>query len=95
MFLVVKNIFDELKSKLHDEDFEPRGKSKPTAARPGSLEKLHVLAERAELGQPLWHPLDECIVATVAMEFEKASYINRIFKARIAERQHTRRAKHA
>ena len=90
----MKNIFDELKSKMHDEDFEPRAKSKPTAARPGSLEKLHVLAERAERGQPLWHPFDECILATVSMEFEKAKYINAIFKARITERQHTRKAKH-
>jgi hypothetical protein len=90
----MKNIFDELKSKMHDEDFEPRAKSEPTAARPGSLEKLHVLAERAERGQPLWHPFDECILATVSEEFEKAKYINKVFKARIAERQHTRKAKH-
>ncbi len=91
---MVKNIFDELKRKMHDEDFEPRAKSEPTAARPGSLEKLHVLAERAERGQPLWHKFDECILATVAMEFEKAKYINKIFKQRLEERQHTRRAKH-
>lgn len=91
---MVKNIFDELKSKLHDEDFEPRGRSKPTAARPGSLEKLHVLAERAERGQPLWHPFDECVLATVSQEFEKAKYINKIFKQKLSERQHTRRAKH-
>lgn len=91
----MKNIFDELKAKLHDEDFEPRAKSEPTAARLGSLEKLHVLAERAELGQTLWHKFDECVLATVSQEFEKAKYINAIFKARIADRQHTRRAKHA
>lgn len=90
----MKNIFDELKSKMHDEDFEPRAKSEPTAARPGSLEKLHVLAERAERGQPLWHKFDECVLATVSEEFEKAKYINAIFKARITERQHTRKAKH-
>jgi len=90
----MKNIFDELRFKMHDEDFEPRAGSEPTAARPGSLEKLHALAERAERGQPLWHPLDECILATVSEELEKAKYINKIFKQRIAERQHTRKAKH-
>lgn len=91
----MKNIFEELRFKMHDEDFEPRAGSEPTAARPGSLEKLHALAERAERGQPLWHPLDECaILATVSEELEKAKYINKIFKQRIAERQHTRKAKH-
>jgi len=30
----------------------------PTEALPGSLEKVHVLEERARLGQQLWHPLD-------------------------------------
>jgi hypothetical protein len=89
-----KNIFDELKSKLHDEDFEPRAKCEPTAARPGSLEKLFVLAQRVELGQPLYHPFDECVLATVAMEFEKAKHINRLYKASIAARQQARRAKH-
>jgi hypothetical protein len=90
-----KNIFDELKSKLHDEDFEPRAKCEPTAARPGSLEKLFVLAQRVERGQPLYHPFDECILATVAMEFEKAKHINRLYKESIAARQQARRAKHA
>jgi hypothetical protein len=30
----------------------------PTDALPGSEEKVHVLARRARLHQPLWHPLD-------------------------------------
>ncbi len=30
----------------------------PTDALPGSEEKIRVLAERARLGLPLWHPLD-------------------------------------
>jgi hypothetical protein len=89
----MKNIFQELKSKLHDEDFEPRAKCEPTAARPGSLEKLFVLAERVELGQPLYHPYDECILATVSQEFEKAKHINRLYREAIAARQQARRAK--
>jgi hypothetical protein len=30
----------------------------PTSARPGSPEKISVLADRAALGQELWHPND-------------------------------------
>ena len=30
----------------------------PTAALPGSEEKICVLAQRARRGLPLWHPLD-------------------------------------
>jgi hypothetical protein len=30
----------------------------PTTGAPGSLEKIAALAERARLGQSLWHPLD-------------------------------------
>jgi len=32
--------------------------SGPTTALPGSEEKIRVLAQRARLGVPLWHPLD-------------------------------------
>ena len=89
----MNNIFQELKSKLHDEDFEPRIDCEPTPARPGSLEKLFVLAERVERGQPLYHKFDECVLATVAMEFEKAKHINRLYKESIAARQQARRKK--
>jgi hypothetical protein len=30
----------------------------PTAALPGTAEKVAILAERARLGLSLWHPLD-------------------------------------
>jgi hypothetical protein len=33
--------------------------SRPTSARPGSAEKLAILAERFERGENLWHPADE------------------------------------
>jgi hypothetical protein len=40
-------------------DFNGRAKMpEPTAALPGSVEKVRVLEERARLGQQLWHPLD-------------------------------------
>ena len=87
------NIFDEIRLKQHDEDYEPRNDCHPTAARPGSLEKLFVLADRVENGQPLHHPFDECILATVSEEFEKAKFVNKIFRERYQERVQ-RRKKH-
>jgi hypothetical protein len=43
-------------------DFEPTDDKvdhiAPTAALPGSTEKIDVLAERLRLGLPLWHPRD-------------------------------------
>lgn len=41
-------------------DFNGKVKApaKPTAALPGSAEKVAILAERARLGQSLWHPDD-------------------------------------
>jgi hypothetical protein len=32
--------------------------AEPTDALPGSEEKIRVLAQRAERGEQLWHPLD-------------------------------------
>ena len=43
-------------------NFEPHGETasdnRATAAMPGTVEKLDVLAERLRLGLPLWHPRD-------------------------------------
>lgn len=40
-------------------DFNGRAQlPEPTAALPGSAEKVRVLEERARLGQALWHPHD-------------------------------------
>ena len=43
-------------------DFEPQdaeeGDYQCTSALPGSVEKLRVLADRLESGEPLWHPSD-------------------------------------
>lgn len=89
-----QNIFDELRFKKHDEDFSPRKEGEPTGAKAGSLEKLFVIADRVEKGEQLFHPGDNPILATVSEEFEKAKYINKIFKQKLSERQHTRKAKH-
>jgi hypothetical protein len=43
-------------------NYEPTGEAPTTlpatAALPGSKEKLDILAERLQLGLPLWHPSD-------------------------------------
>jgi hypothetical protein len=43
-------------------NFEPPGETaceiRATAAMPGTVEKLDVLAERLRMGLPLWHPRD-------------------------------------
>jgi hypothetical protein len=88
------NIFDEIKQVGHDEDFSPGKEGMPTGAKAGSLEKLFVIADRVEKGERLFHPGDNPILATISEEFEKAKYINKIFKQRLEERQHARRAKH-
>lgn len=88
-----QNIFDELRFKKHDEDFSPKREGAATGAKAGSLEKLFVIADRVEKGEQLFHPGDNQILATVSEEFEKAKYI-KIFKQKLSERQHTRRAKH-
>jgi hypothetical protein len=40
------------------DDYEPVPASWPTKARPGTLEKLMVLAERVERGEELFSPQD-------------------------------------
>lgn len=47
-----RNVFEALEN---EEDFQPTGEPIPTNARPGSIEKLQVLCERAAAGLPLWH----------------------------------------
>jgi hypothetical protein len=51
-----------------DRQFEPPNHSVPTQARPGSTQKLHVMAERYRSGQPLHHPSDETLVALPVRE---------------------------
>ena len=59
--------FDELDlnyvAHSRDHQFEPPNQSAPTQARPGSAQKLQVMAERYRSGQPLHHPYDETLVA--------------------------------
>ena len=62
--------------------FEPPNQTEATAAKPGSIEKLRVMAERYRAGQPLHHPSD----ATCLDHRERAKTLgNKIFH-RIASR---------
>jgi len=56
----MNNVFKYLQRLGHDEDFQPHidQRFKPTDAPVGSKEKIDVLARRAQLGLPLWHPKD-------------------------------------
>jgi hypothetical protein len=91
MFRKAKTIFEEIKLKQHDEDFEPDELPEPTGARPGSLEKLFVIVERVEKGQQLFHPGDEMRSATISQQFEKTEFINKLFREALEARQHARR----
>ncbi len=56
----MRNVFEAIAECGHDEDFSPvlSDEFEPTLAPAGSDEKLEVLAQRVELGLPLWHPDD-------------------------------------
>jgi hypothetical protein len=58
------NIFQALMTVGHDEDFEPATSGPRTLAAPGSFEKVEVMRRRIELGQKLFHPGDEWILAS-------------------------------
>lgn len=75
MVIRAANVFDELLLKGHDEDYEPACLPIPTAARPGSLEKLLVLCYRASRGLALFHPQDEKILATIEEVAEAKAYV--------------------
>jgi hypothetical protein len=63
----VKNVFEAILQHGHDEDYTPssNGCFMPTAAPPGSSEKVEVLRRRVERGQPLWHSNDRVDFAGV------------------------------
>ena len=59
------NLFDTIKYYGHDIDFEPHSAPEPTAAHPGSEEKIRVLRARLMAGEELRHEGDETITATL------------------------------
>jgi hypothetical protein len=52
-----------------DCQFKPPNQSSPTQARPGSAQKLQVMAERFRSGQPLHHPDDVTSVGNAMSAF--------------------------
>jgi len=52
--------------------FQPHGTPDPTKAKPGSDEKIDVLAGRLMAGLPLWHP-DDPVIETEALPMERNS----------------------
>jgi hypothetical protein len=55
-----RNVFEAIANDGHDEFFAPLAGQgfMPTAAAPGSTEKIHLLRQRVVEGQPLWHDED-------------------------------------
>ena len=70
-----KTIWRELELKKHDEDFVPAADCIPTGARPGSIEKIQVMRERLEAGQPIFHRRDENRPCTIEQEYEKEQWM--------------------
>jgi hypothetical protein len=76
------NIFQAIAKVGHDEDYEPKDFGKPTLAAPGSLEKVEVMTRRIEMGQQLFHPGDEWILATVESARNMGTTVIQISKMR-------------
>lgn len=57
---VVTNVFEAILKYGHDEDFAPAADDgfSPTDAPAGSEDKIELLRNRVETGQPLWHNED-------------------------------------
>jgi len=61
-----------------DPDPIPTADFHPTDAPVGSAEKIAVLARRAELGQPLWHPADRNDLSGLGRLPTKSGYKDRM-----------------
>lgn len=64
-----RNIFQEIRNRGHDEDFQPKSVSAPTDYLPGSREKVETLAARVESGVDLFHP-DDATYASFSEQIE-------------------------
>lgn len=60
---LIKNVHWDILRYGHDEDYKPAREAIPTHARPGSDEKIAILAERVAMGMPLFHPEDATTLA--------------------------------
>jgi len=67
------NLFDTLEFYCHDLDFAPHAECQPTAAPPGSLEKIQVMCERLANGQELHHEGDMRTTASMELQHDMAT----------------------
>lgn len=63
-----RNLFEVLATIGHDFGWNPPPPAEPTQTVPGSLERIHALAERVEAGVGLWHPDDLRLTAQPAQD---------------------------
>ena len=63
--MIVRNVFDWIVLHETSDGFKPRPASQPTTARPGTAEKIAVLAARLEAGEELWHADDATLDGAV------------------------------
>jgi len=55
------NLFEHILHCGDDRDFSPRPAAEPTTARPGTPEKIEVMAARLQRGEEIFHPDDPVI----------------------------------
>lgn len=84
-----KTLFDAILLVGHDEDFWDVVPEQPTAAAPGSLEKIDVFKERLARGESLWHPND----CRIAASPEKQTEMQVTVKARVKATVYVKRKK--
>lgn len=69
------NLFETIDVYQHDLDFAPHAECQPTAAAPGSLEKIQVMCDRLARGQELHHEGDMQTAASMELQHEMATAI--------------------
>jgi hypothetical protein len=67
------NLFETIEFFQHDIDFEAHSETTPTAAAPGSLEKIQVMCERLANGQELHHQNDMRTAASMELQHDMAT----------------------
>ena len=88
-----KNVFEEIKNKSHDEDWVALPTKMATAAKPGTAEKIAVLAARLEAGEELHHPNDERRPGTIEQSNEMQLLVSAARKAKQEQDKADRLAK--
>lgn len=72
-----RSLFHAIEVWGHDMDFEPLRIPQPTAARPGSEEKVRILQARLEAGEDLYHFGDAKIAASLELQNALAAFVRK------------------